>query len=143
MAFGGFGSSSEGGQPTAEINMIPLIDVMLVLLVIFIVTAPLLTHAVKIDLPRASSSANLAQQENIQLAVRESGTLHWNGEPLSREEMNRRFALAAQQTPQPELHLHADRLTPYERVAEVMSDAARAGLHRIGFITTPTRASSS
>jgi biopolymer transport protein ExbD len=143
MTFGGFGSSSEGSQPMAEINMIPLIDVMLVLLVIFMVTAPLLTHAVKIDLPRASSHANLAQQQSIQLAVRESGELRWNGEPLSREEMTRRFVQAAQQTPQPELHLHAARLTPYERVAEVMSDAARAGLHRIGFVTTPAAGPSS
>jgi biopolymer transport protein ExbD len=137
MAFGGFSQSTDGGQPMAEINMIPLIDVMLVLLVIFIVTAPLLTHAVKVDLPRASSHPNVTQPENIQLAVRASGEIFWNGEALPREEIARRFALAAQQTPQPELHIRADRTTPYERMAEVMSDAAKAGLARIGFVTQP------
>ena len=142
MAFGGFRQASDGGQPMAEINMIPLIDVMLVLLVIFIVTAPLLTHAVKIDLPRASSNPNLTQPDNIQLAVRQSGELVWNGETLPREEVARRFALASQQSPQPELHIRADRLTPYERMAEVMSDAAKAGLTRIGFVTDPSNASS-
>jgi biopolymer transport protein ExbD len=140
VAFGGFRQASDGGQPMAEINMIPLIDVMLVLLVIFIVTAPLLTHAVKVDLPRAASSPNLTQPDNIQLALRESGEILWNGEPQPREEIARRFGLAAQQTPQPELHIRADRRTPYERMAEVMSDAARAGLTRIGFVTDPTGA---
>ncbi len=142
MAFGGFRASQEGAQPMAEINMIPLIDVMLVLLVIFIVTAPLLTHAVKVDLPHAASSPNLTQPDNIQLALRESGELLWNGEPQPREEVARRLALAAQQTPQPELHIRADRRTPYERVAEVMSDAARAGVTRIGFVTDPSGAAS-
>ncbi len=140
MAFGGFRQASDGAQPMAEINMIPLIDVMLVLLVIFIVTAPLLTHAVKVDLPRAASSPNLTQPDNIQLALRESGELLWNGEPQPREEVARRLALAAQQSPQPELHIRADRRTPYERMAEVMSDAARAGLTRIGFVTDPSAA---
>jgi biopolymer transport protein ExbD len=140
MAFGGFKQNSDGGQPMAEINMIPLIDVMLVLLVIFIVTAPLLTHAVKVDLPRASSHPNITQPDNIQLAVRESGELFWDGEALPREEVVRRFALAARQTPQPELHIRADRRTPYERMAEVMSDAAQAGLSRIGFVTAPEAA---
>jgi biopolymer transport protein ExbD len=138
MAFGGFRSAAEGAQPMAEINMIPLVDVMLVLLVIFIVTAPLLTHAVKVDLPHAASSPNLTQPDNIQLALRESGELLWNGEPQPREEVARRLALAAQQSPQPELHIRADRHTPYERMAEVMSDAARAGLTRIGFVTDPS-----
>jgi biopolymer transport protein ExbD len=137
MAFGGFRQSADGGQPMAEINMIPLIDVMLVLLVIFIITAPLLTHAVKVELPRASSTQNLTPPENIQLAVRESGELLWNGEALPREEIARRFALSARRIPQPELHIRADRATAYEHVAEVMSDAAKAGLSRIGFVTVP------
>jgi biopolymer transport protein ExbD len=137
MAFGGFRPGSDGGQPMAEINMIPLIDVMLVLLVIFIVTAPLLTHAVKVDLPRATSAPNVERMENIQLAVRESGELYWNGEAQPREEIARRFGLAATQSPQPELHIRADRQTPYEHVATVMADAAKAGLTRIGFVSQP------
>jgi len=136
MAFGGFNRESNT-QPMAEINMIPLIDVMLVLLVIFIVTAPLLTHAVKIDLPRASSHPNLTQPDNIQVAVRDPGELFWNGEPVSRDELAMRFAEGAKVTPQPEVHIRADGTAAYEHVAYVLSAAARAGMTRIGFVTDP------
>ena len=86
MAFGGFDSPSRQA-PLAEINVVPLVDVMLVLLVIFIVTAPLLTHSVKIDLPRASSSPNVTRPEHVQLGIREDGSLHWNGTPVAMEEL--------------------------------------------------------
>ena len=79
MAFGSL-SGQRAAQPVAEINMIPLIDVMLVLLVIFIVTAPLLTHAVKIDLPKASSQVNVPKRENVHLSIDAAGTVYWNGE---------------------------------------------------------------
>ena len=117
----------------------PLVDVMLVLLVIFIVTAPLLTHSVKIDLPKAASSPNITRPEHVQLGIREDGSLHWNGAPVAMEELQSHFSAAAMQQPQPELHIRADRLVPYERVAQVMSAAARAGLVRIGFVTDPSR----
>jgi biopolymer transport protein ExbD len=136
MAFGGFNRGSAPG-PMAEINMIPLIDVMLVLLVIFIITAPLLTHAVKLDLPRASSHPNLTQPDHITVSVDSAGGFFWNGESVSRSELDTRLAGAAKQSPQPELHLRADRATRYENVAEVMSDAARMGLARIGFVSDP------
>jgi biopolymer transport protein ExbD len=136
MAFGGF---SRGGAaaPMAEINMIPLIDVMLVLLVIFIVTAPLLTHAVKVELPKASSAANLTKPDNVQLAIDAAGIVYWNGEVLDRSGWRSRMDAAAGQQPQPEVHIRADGAVPYRRVAEVMADAARAGLVRIGFVSTP------
>jgi biopolymer transport protein ExbD len=136
MAFGGFERSGESA-PMSEINMIPLIDVMLVLLVIFIITAPLLTHAVKIDLPKASSAGNNTRPENIQLGIKASGEVYWNGEPVAPTALEQRMAAAAQVDPQPEVHLRADRTTAYETVAEVMAAAARAGLTRIGFITEP------
>lgn len=136
MAFGGFDQGPEQ-KPMAEINMIPLIDVMLVLLVIFIITAPLLTHSVKIDLPKASSSPNLTQLEHIQLAIRENGDIYWNGEPVVTVELAKHLSQAAAKQPQPELHIRADRLVHYEKVAQVMSLAARAGLVRIGFVTEP------
>ncbi len=136
MAFGGFSKSGDS-TPMAEINMIPLIDVMLVLLVIFIITAPLLTHAVKIDLPKASSQPNVTRPQNIQLGVRANGEVYWNGESVDRPALAARMADAAQLDPQPEIHLRADRTTEYQRVAEVMSAAARAGLVRIGFVTDP------
>jgi biopolymer transport protein ExbD len=138
MAFGGFSKAGEGA-PMAEINMIPLIDVMLVLLVIFIITAPLLTHAVKIDLPKASSHPNVTQPENIQLAIEASGELYWNGAAIDRRALASRMAAAATLDPQPELHLRADRTTEYQKVAEVMSAAAKAGLVKIGFVTEPAR----
>ncbi len=128
----------EGGlAPMSEINVVPLVDVMLVLLVIFIITAPLLTHAVKIDLPRASSNPNVARVDNIQLGIDGEGMLFWNGERVDRDELGRRFRASAALQPQPELHLRADRATAYQRIAEVLSDAARAGVSRIGFVTEP------
>src|SRR5258705_8989267 len=104
MAFGGF---SKGGDsvPMAEINMIPLIDVMLVLLVIFIITAPLLTHAVKLDLPKASSQPNLTKPDHIALSIDAAGTLFWNGEQVGRRELRERLAAASPPKPQPEIHL--------------------------------------
>jgi biopolymer transport protein ExbD len=126
-----------GKAPMAEMNVVPLVDVMLVLLVIFIVTAPLLTHAVKIDLPKASSSANVTKPEHIEFGIRESGELFWNGEAVPLSALASRFAAEAQRQPQPELHLRADRNARYESVAQVMSVAARAGLLRIGFVSTP------
>jgi biopolymer transport protein ExbD len=141
MAFGSFDSGAGRAQTMSEINMIPLIDVMLVLLVIFIITAPLLTHAVKLDLPKASSTVNLTQPDNIQLAIDGASRFHWNGEVLDRAEVKVRLAAAGKLEPQPELHLRADKTTPYEAVAQVLSDSAAAGLTRIGFVTDPTVAS--
>ena len=138
MALGSFRSDAQAG-PNAEINVVPLVDVMLVLLVIFIITAPLLTHSVKVDLPKASSSPNLTQPDHIEFAVREDGTLYWNGAPVALEELPARFAAAAGRAPQPELHIRADRLARYEKVAQVMSAAAAAGLARIGFVTDPAK----
>lgn len=137
MAF----ASLDGGddnEPLAEINMVPLIDVMLVLLIIFMVTAPLLTHAVKVDLPKAASTANLTKPDNVQLAIDANGQLFWNGETLSSEQFAEHLKAAATLQPQPELHIRAERTTPYEKVAQVMSEAARQGLVRIGFVTDPT-----
>ncbi len=136
MAFGNF-SGNSASQPVAEINMIPLIDVMLVLLVIFIVTAPLLTHAVKIDLPKASSQVNVPKRENVHLSIDAAGTVYWNGEQVEAGDWQARMSAAARLDPQPELHIRADGELAYKRVVTVMSDAARAGLTRIGFITDP------
>ena len=136
MAFGGFGNGASN-QPLAEINMVPLIDVMLVLLIIFMVTAPLLTHAVKVDLPKASSAPNLIKRDSVQLAIDVGGRVYWNGEMIDSAHFAERLSAAAALQPQPELHLHAERTTPYEKVAQVMSEAARHGISRIGFITEP------
>ncbi len=139
MALGSFRSQNHQA-PNAEINVVPLVDVMLVLLVIFIITAPLLTHSVKIDLPKASSNPNLTQPDHIELGIREDGALFWNGEPAERDVLPERFRAAASGQPQPELHIRADRHVHYERVAQVMAVAAKAGLVRIGFVSDPTDA---
>ena len=137
MAIGSFNGRNHQA-PMADMNVVPLVDVMLVLLVIFIVTAPLLTHAVKIDLPKVSSSANITKPEHIEFAIRENGELFWNGEPVPMAELQSRFAAEAKRQPQPELHLRADRNARYDSVAQVMSTAAKAGLLRIGFVTSGT-----
>ena len=136
MSIGSF-ESRKHQPPMAEINVVPLVDVMLVLLVIFIITAPLLTNSVKIDLPKATSSPNITKSDHIEFAIREEGSLFWNGEPVLAESLPWRFAVEAKKQPQPELHIRADRLAHYEKVAQVMSVAARTGLVRIGFVTEP------
>jgi biopolymer transport protein ExbD len=136
MAMGSFDPRRHQG-PMTEINVVPLVDVMLVLLVIFIITAPLLTHSVKIDLPKASSAPNLTRPEHIEFAIRENGDLYWSGEKVMVELLASRFDVEAKIQPQPELHIRADRHAYYETVAQVMSAAAKAGLLRIGFVTDP------
>ncbi|MDD2833487.1 MAG: biopolymer transporter ExbD [Methylotenera sp.] len=136
MSFGSFNSPQH--QAKAEINVVLLVDVMLVLLVIFIITAPLLTHSVKIDLPKASSTPNITKPEHIEFAIREDGSLYWNGELTTKAHLAERFAQEARKEPQPELHIRADRLVHYEKVAQVMAIAAKTGLLRIGFVSDPT-----
>lgn len=137
MAIGNFNNRPHQA-PLAEMNVVPLVDVMLVLLAIFIVTTPLLTHAVKIDLPKASSATNITKPEHIEFGIRDRGELFWAGEAVTLDQLPTRFAAAAAQQPQPELHIRADREVRYEKVAQVMSLAARAGLVRIGFVTDPS-----
>jgi biopolymer transport protein ExbD len=129
------------GAPLAEINMIPLIDVMLVLLVIFIVTAPLLTHAVRIDLPRVTAEPVVQNAEIVSLAIDAGAQTFWNGEAVAMPELHRRLEDAAKRERQPELHLSVDRTAQYQVVAEVMAAAAKAGLTRIGFVSDPRDAS--
>jgi biopolymer transport protein ExbD len=137
MAFGSFDSGSNT-QPMAEINTTPLVDVMLVLLVIFIITAPLLTHAIRLDLPNAQAPASSEQPQTITLSIDPAGALFWNNEAVADlDALGERFRQAAAQQPQPELHLRADRDTRYQRIAEVMSGAQQAGIAKLGFVTEP------
>ena len=138
MAFGSFDRKSSS-QPMAEINMVPLIDVALVLLVIFIVTAPLLTNAVKLDLPKATSNADIQKPEKVEFAIDATGALFWNGERVSREDAVGRFAEAGRMRPQPEVYLRADQNVAYRYVAEMLADASKAGLSKVAFVSEPTR----
>lgn len=136
MAFGSFDENGTG-QPMAEINTTPLVDVMLVLLVIFIITAPLFQQAVPIDLPQVSATKLDEKPEVIQLAIDIDGRIFWNGEALARDALDGRFAASSSR--QPELHLRADRKVPYEKVADVMAAAQRANIVKIAFLTEPAR----
>jgi biopolymer transport protein ExbD len=134
-----FHVSSKSGrhQPNPEINMVPLIDVMLVLVIIFMVTAPLMTHAVKVDLPKASSQKNEVKPQTISLSIDAGGVLYWNKEKTEWAGLSERLKAESAKTPQPELHIRADENTAYKKVAELMSEASKAGLTKIGFVTDP------
>ena len=138
MAFGSFDRKTSS-QPMAEINMVPLIDVVLVLLVIFIVTAPLLTNVVKLDLPKATTANDIQKPEKIEFAIDANGALFWKGERLSREDAIARFAEEGRKRPQPEIYLRADQNVPYRYVAEMLADASKAGLSKVAFISEPAK----
>lgn len=135
MGMGSLSDSDDDFNP--EINTTPLVDVMLVLLIIFIMTIPVMNHAVKIDLPRAANQPDQTKPENINLSIDADGKLFWNDEVVDRNELNARIAVAAQKQPQPELHLRAARTVQYEKVAQVMAAAQSGGLGKIGFVTDP------
>ena len=134
MAFGGF-SDNKQPAPMSEINVTPMVDVMLVLLVIFIITAPLFTHAIKLDLPSAQSAPAPTKPETISLSIDGAGSVFWNGDPVPLSELGTRLAQAAKKQPQPELQLRADKSTRYEVIAQVMSAAQNNGLTKLGFVT--------
>lgn len=124
-------------QPFTEINMTPFVDVMLVLLVIFMVTLPLMTDSFSIELPEADIQPTTIEPTVVELAIGAEGQLFWNGAALNKTELDFKLKEAARGQPQPELHLRADKTTPYQRLADVMAAAQRNHLTRIGFITTP------
>ena len=132
------GTQEDSDAMLGEINMIPFIDVMLVLLIIFIITVPVIKHAVNIDLPSASNEKVQDKPENIRLAIDADGTYFWNEQRVDDADLANRLGLTAAQTPQPELHIRGDKAVRYERVALAMAAAQRAGVRKIGFITEPT-----
>ena len=135
MAFGS--GLDENDEAMSEINMTPLVDVMLVLLIIFIITVPVLTHSVKIDLPRADNTPNEIKPETVNLSVTADAAIHWNENVVTFDELEQRLQAAATQQPQPELHLRGDKTVAYEHVIKVMAAAQRAGVHKLGFVTEP------
>ena len=134
-----FGTQDDTDEVMNEINMTPLVDVMLVLLIIFMITIPVMKHAVNIDLPRASNQPQDAKPQTIRLSVDEKGQYFWNEIPTSDEAIQLQLKAAAAQAPQPELHIRGDKAVRYERVAQVMAVAQLAGIKKIGFITEPTK----
>jgi biopolymer transport protein ExbD len=136
MAMSPFAGDDDDGLMN-EINMTPLVDVMLVLLIVFMVTIPVIRHAVKIDLPHASSHKEDTKPAQVTIAIDADGNLMWDEQKISDDMLQAKIAAAAQQEPQPELHLSADRKVAYEKVAQVMSAAQAGGLTKIGFVTEP------
>jgi biopolymer transport protein ExbD len=132
-----FGTQDDTDEVMNEINMTPLVDVMLVLLIIFIITVPVMKHSVEIDLPRASSRPQDTKPETIRLSVDAQGAYYWNESRIEDAELPRVLKAAAAKEPQPELHIRGDKAVRYERVAQAMSAAQQAGLRKIGFITEP------
>ncbi|GAC1389976.1 MAG: biopolymer transporter ExbD [Variovorax sp.] len=132
-----FGTQDEPDEVMNEINMTPLVDVMLVLLIIFIITVPVMKHAVNIDLPQASSERELTRPETIAFSIAADGSYYWNDQKISDADLPARMATEARKTPQPELHIRGDKSVRYERVAQAMSAAREAGLSKIGFVTEP------
>lgn len=135
-----FGTQDEAEDVMNEINMTPLVDVMLVLLIVFIITIPVMKHAVNIDLPRASNEQEQAKPETIQFSVAADGSYYWNQEKIEDGALAARLEAEAAKEPQPELHIRGDKEVRYERVAQAMAAAQQAGVRKIGFITEPDAA---
>ena len=133
-----FGTQDDTDEVMHEINMTPLVDVMLVLLIIFIITVPVMQHAVNIDLPRAANQQQVIRPETNRLNVDASGQYFWNESAVTDTQLVAALSDAAGREPQPELHIRGDRAVRYERVAQAMAAAQRAGVRKIGFITDPT-----
>lgn len=132
-----FGTQDDTDEVMNEINMTPLVDVMLVLLIIFIVTVPVMKHSVNVDLPQASSQPQDAKPETIRLSVDAQGQYWWNDARVEDKDLERMLQAEAGRQPQPELHIRGDRAVRYERVAQAMAAAQQSGLRKIGFITEP------
>ncbi|EDZ99016.1 Biopolymer transport protein ExbD/TolR [Burkholderia sp. H160] len=136
MAMSPFAGDDDDGLMN-EINMTPLVDVMLVLLIVFMVTIPVIRHAVKINLPHASSQKEDTKPTQVTVSIDADGNVLWDSTEVDDAALAAKIAAAAQASPQPELHLDADRKVPYEKVAQVMSAAQAGGLTKIGFVTQP------
>jgi biopolymer transport protein TolR len=142
MAFGRFESGARP-QPFSEINVTPLVDVMLVLLVIFIITAPLLASSIKLDLPRTDAARPHETPQSVTLVVDKTGQTFLNDQPVAGDELAHSLAQAAALHPDTEVQLRADAAVPYGRVLEVIGVANKAGLTRVGFVADPAQAAAS
>ena len=132
-----FSTGNQSGAPMSEINVTPLVDVMLVLLIIFMITAPLMSHKIKIELPKAAAKPNEEPAHTIVLSVKSTGELYWNDQPTTRNAVDTQLRIEARREPQPPFQIRADKNTEYGMLTDIMSTAKNAGMKKIGFITTP------
>ena len=135
MAFGTLDNND--GNVMSEINMTPLVDVMLVLLIIFIVTVPVMKHAMEVDLPKVSTAPQLDKPDVVKLAVDAKGAYRINNAPVTDEALKKALDEMATHHPQPVVHIYGDKQVVYERVINVMGMANKAGIEKVGFVTDP------
>jgi biopolymer transport protein ExbD len=135
----GFKTQDSSDEAMAEINVTPLVDVMLVLLIIFMVTVPVMKQAVGLDLPKANSQAPASDLPSLRLNIEADGAYALDGHPLPYDGLQRRFLQSAQANPQPQLLIQADRMARYDAVAQALAAAQRAGLKKVGFVTEKTK----
>jgi biopolymer transport protein ExbD len=132
-----FGTQADTDEVMSEINMTPLVDVMLVLLIIFIITIPVMKHSVNVDLPVAKNQPQVILPQTVRLSVDAQGVYYWNDEEVNESALAGLLQAEAAREPQPELHIRGDKAVRYEYVARLMASAQRAGLRKIGFVTEP------
>ena len=137
-----FSSGNESGGPMAEINVTPLVDVMLVLLIIFMITAPLMSHKVKVELPKATLN-NIETKpivvQPITITVTDAGNLYWNDQPTTKDQIESKLSVEAQKTPQPAINVRGDRTTKYRVVQEIVQVAQNQGMRKVGFVAEKER----
>ncbi|MFA5684884.1 MAG: biopolymer transporter ExbD [Lysobacteraceae bacterium] len=135
-----FSSNDDAGSGFTEPNVVPLVDVMLVMLIIFMVTTPLMSHKVKVELPEATiESGEKYEGVPITLAVKSNGELYWNDERVTKSILESRLAIEAQRQPQPQINVRGDKDTKYRIIADVMQTAKLQGIAKLGFITHPEK----
>ena len=135
-----FSSNSSGGGPMADINVTPLVDVMLVLLIIFMITAPLMTHKVVVKLPEASLSTKpTLTTPPVTLAIKADGTRYWNDELVNAARLEERMGVMVQKDPQPQVNIRADATTKYGVINDAVQTLRRAGVRKVGFVSGPER----
>jgi biopolymer transport protein ExbD len=137
-----FSTGNDSGGPMSEINVTPLVDVMLVLLIIFMITAPLMSHKIKVELPQA----NLDHREEkvppappVTVTIKEDGSLYWNDAPITKELLESQLSVEAQKTPQPAVNLRGDKTTKYRSIREVVDIAQAQGIRKVGYVATKER----
>ena len=137
-----FSTGNDSGGPMSEINVTPLVDVMLVLLIIFMITAPLMSHKVKVELPQANldkPNEKVPPAPPITVAVTEDGKLYWNDSPITQSLLESQLSVEAQKTPQPAVNIRGDKTTKYRTINQVVQLAQAQGIRKVGFVATRER----
>ncbi|GAA5002141.1 biopolymer transporter ExbD [Pseudoluteimonas lycopersici] len=137
-----FSTGNDSGGPMSEINVTPLVDVMLVLLIIFMITAPLMSHKIKVELPQANldkKNEAVPPTPPVTVTVKDDGSLYWNDAPITKDLLESQLSVEAQKTPQPEVNLRGDKVTKYRSIREVVDMAQAQGIRKVGYVATRER----